>query len=289
NGKRCACPTTFSRVPHARLSQRSKINSRTQIAPEIEVVRQDRRRLPTQPEKYRCRSSAWRLHLCHRCFRFRQIDADPRCSLSKASASEGRIVRSGARRVQICGRRASDRRRGNGRSSAACPYTAFDTDSLSRPLRSGARIVRRPTGSDGARTYSERVFVQFGQWTLRPLLRHRFRKDRDAILERSLRTLRRVRRQPFSTARVECETAPEIDPRFARADCERSNRVLRPSRRRNEIVQAACCARGSWPRLSAARSTTEHTLRRRIAAVEIGSTSVRNRKRSINEWRIRNR
>src|SRR5207248_11181510 len=57
------------------------------------------------------------------------------------------------RSVQICDRSASDRRRGNGRSSAACPHTAFDTDSLSRPLRPNARIVRRPTGSDGARTY----------------------------------------------------------------------------------------------------------------------------------------
>jgi len=207
------------------------MDSRTQIAPEIEVVHQDRWRLPTQPEKYRCRSSAWPLHLCHRRFRFRQIDADPRCSLSKSSASEGPTVRSGTRRVQICDQRASNRRRGNGRSSAACPHTAFDTDSLSRPLRSGARIVRRPNGSDGARTYCERFFVQFRQWTLRTLFRHRFRKDRDAILERSLRTLRRVRRPPFSTARVECETAREIDPRFARADREPGDRVLRANRR----------------------------------------------------------
>ena len=191
--------------------------------------------------------------------------------------------------MQICDRSASDRRRGNGRSSAACPHTAFDTDSLSRPLRPNARIVRRPTGSDGARTDRELVFVQFRQWTLRTLFRNRFRKDRNAILERPLRALRRVRRPPFSTARLECETAREIDPRFARTYCGRSDRVLCRNWRRNEIVEAACGARRSWPRLFAPWTATKHALRRRIAAAEIGSTSVRHRKRSaINKRRIRN-
>ena len=191
--------------------------------------------------------------------------------------------------MQICDRSASDRRGDDGRSSVACADTAFHPDSLPRPLRSDARIVRRATGSDGARTDRERVFIQLRQSTVRTLFRNRFRKDRNAILERPLRTLRRVRRPPFSTARLECETAREIDPRFARTDCERSDRVLCRNWRRNEIVEAACGARRSWPRLFAPWTAAEHALRRRIAAAEIGSTSVRHRKRSaINKRRIRN-
>jgi excinuclease ABC subunit A len=47
------------------------------------------------------------------------------------------------------------------------------------------------------------VFVQLRERALRTLLGHRLRKDRDAILERSLCALRRMRRQTLPAARAQ--------------------------------------------------------------------------------------
>ena len=216
----------FSRVAHARLPDPSQINSGSEVATKIDIVDQNHRCVPAQLEKYRCRSSARRFHLCHRCIRLRKIHAYLRCALSEPASRQRQLLRSGTRRMQVCHRRASRRRDSDGRSSAARAHAAFDADSLSGPLRPGARIVRRASGSDGAGTDCERVLVQLRQRPLRTMLGHRFRKDRDAILERSLREMRGVRRPPFSTARVEGKTAREFHSRFAQADCERSDRVL---------------------------------------------------------------
>ena len=191
-------PITDARLPHG-----PQIDSGSEIAAKIDFVDQDHRRARAQSEEHRRRNSARRFHLRHRRFRFRQIDADSRRALSESAARQRTVVRAGAGRVQIGHRRASDRRSRDGRSIAARAHAAFDADSLSRPVRSRPRTVRRATGSDGAGTDRERVFVQLRQRPLRTLFGHRFREDRDAIPERSLCALRGMRRQTFPAARPE--------------------------------------------------------------------------------------
>ena len=160
--------------------------------------------------------------------------------------------------MQIGHRRASDRRRRHGRSIAARAHAAFDADSLSRALRSRPRTVRRATGSDVARTDRERVLLQFRQRPLRALLRDRLRKDRDAIPERSLRALRRVRRPPFPAARAESPTARQIDSRRARVDrhAKRSSSSRKSANRKRCPIRSTCSMKsGSVICDSASRST----------------------------------
>ena len=116
---------------------------------------------------------------------------------ARGEASEG------TGRLQERHRRASRRRDRDGRSVAAFPHAALDADSLPRRLRSSARTLRGAARSDGARTDRERVLLQLRQRPLRTLLRHRFRENRDAVPERSLRALRGVRRPALSAARPE--------------------------------------------------------------------------------------
>jgi excinuclease ABC subunit A len=76
-------------IADARLSHRRKIDSGSEIAPQIERRDQDHRRARAQSEEHRRRYSARRFHLRHRRFRFRQIDAHPRRALPASAARQG--------------------------------------------------------------------------------------------------------------------------------------------------------------------------------------------------------
>ncbi len=123
----------------------------------------------------------------------------------------------------------------HGRSVATRAHSAFDADSLPRPLRSRARTLRRASRGAGPGADRERLLLQLRQRPLRALLRDRLREDRDAIPERSLRPLRRVRRDAFPAAHPPGEAPRAIDPRRPADDCARGDRLLRPDRRVGEI------------------------------------------------------
>src|SRR5438067_1004334 len=90
---------------------------------------------------------------------------------------------------------------------------------------------RRATGGDGRGTDGRLLFVQLRQRAVRTLLGHRLRKDRDAILERSLCALRRMRRQTFPAPRAEGAPAREIDSRRPSTYHQRSHSLLWWNRR----------------------------------------------------------
>src|SRR4029077_7957467 len=94
--------------------------------------------------------------------------------------------------------------------------------------------------------------------TLRALLGHGLREDRDAVFERPLCTLRRVRRLAVSTARAQSSIARQIDPRCAGTDCQRSDSVFHADRRTENAFQAARCTRGSRAWLFATGAAAEH-------------------------------
>ena len=138
--------------------------------------------------------------------------------------------------MQIGHRRASPRRHRHGRSIATGAHTALHPHTVSRALRSRSRVFRRATGSAGAGTDRQRILLQFRQRPLRTLLRHRFRENRDAVPERSLRPLRGMRRPTFSAARAQNPAARQIDSRRARVDRDRSDCVFRADRRTRKAV-----------------------------------------------------
>ncbi len=165
---------------------------------------QDQRRDSAQSQEPRCRDSVRRFHLRNRRLRLGQIDPHPRSPLPKSPPST-RDGERRSRRLQERDRRASRGRNRNGRSVAALPHPAFDSDSLPWDLRPGARAVRRLAGSDGTGSDRKRVFLQLRQRTLRALRRDRLRENRNAIPERPLRALRGMRRPTLPAACPESE------------------------------------------------------------------------------------
>ena len=141
-------------------------------------------------ERHR-RDSAGPVHLRHRRFRLRQVDADHRHALPRRVA-QAEQQQGSPRRPQAHRGHRLPRQGHRHRPEPDRPHPPLQPGHLHRRLHADPRVVRRPPRGEGARLRARPLLLQRQGRALREVPGRRRHQDRDALPARRLRHLRRL-------------------------------------------------------------------------------------------------